>query len=95
LSGLGTVSALQERPAESFDVLVNASLAGMQGFSPFPWALESLLPLRFVGCAVTNPAMTPLIAAAKATGCTTVTGTEMYAALEGLMLHFLRGRDAG
>jgi shikimate dehydrogenase len=42
-----------------------------------------------VGCAITAPAVTPLIAAARAAGCATLTGTEMFACVRDRMVEFL------
>lgn len=96
LEGIGRSAVLQGVPDQPLEVLVNASPAGMRDYPSFPWELDSLLPLSFVGCVVTNPVTTPLIAAARVAGCTTVTGSEMYGALEGLMLAFLGpGRRTG
>jgi shikimate dehydrogenase len=77
--------------ATDFDVVVNASPAGMTGFDPHAVDLATLSPRSFVGCAVTEPAVTPLVSRARELGCVTVTGGEMYAALEGRMLRFLTG----
>ncbi len=75
--------------ATGFDVVVNASPAGMKGFDTPTVDLATLLPHSFVGCAVTEPAVTPLVSRARALGCITVTGGEMYRALEGRMFRFL------
>lgn len=77
--------------ATGLDVIVNASPAGMRGFAESAIELGSLSAQAFVGCAVTEPAITPLIAHARELGCTTVSGSEMYEALEGRMLRFLTG----
>jgi shikimate dehydrogenase len=46
----------------------------------------------FVGCVITAPAVPPMIAAARALGCNTLTGTEMFAQVKGLMVEFLMGK---
>lgn len=79
------------RDPAGFDVIVNASPAGMKGFAAHAVDLQNLPRHAFVGCAVTEPVITPLIARARQLGCTTVSGFEMYAALEGRMLQFLTG----
>jgi shikimate dehydrogenase len=43
----------------------------------------------FVGCVITVPAVPPLIEAARAKGCNTVTGGEMFAQVRELMVQFL------
>lgn len=77
--------------ATGYDVIVNASPAGMRGFETTAVDVATVASHAFVGCAVTEPEVTPLIAHARELGCTTVTGSEMYEALEGRMLRFLIG----
>jgi len=43
----------------------------------------------FVGCVITAPAITPLIAAARAQGCQTMTGAHMFGRVRDLMVDFL------
>jgi shikimate dehydrogenase len=43
----------------------------------------------FIGCVITAPAVSPLIAAARSKGCPTVTGAEMFAQVRELMVQFL------
>ncbi len=76
-----------------FDLVCNATPAGMKEGDPLPLDVASLAPTTFVGCVITVPAVSPLIAAARARGCRTSTGTEMYQALQGAMLDFLLSVD--
>jgi len=41
---------------------------------------------------ITQPAVTPLIAAARAQGCSTMTGSHMFARVRDLMVDFLLGK---
>ena len=45
----------------------------------------------FVGCVITVPAITPLIAAARQLGCATMTGADMFGRVRDLMVDFLLG----
>jgi shikimate dehydrogenase len=45
----------------------------------------------FVGCVITQPAITPLIAAARSKGCQTMTGAHMFGRVRDLMVDFLLG----
>lgn len=72
-----------------FGLVANASPAGMKAGDPLPVEVEKLSPDTFVGCVVTVPAVSPLIAAARERGCRTSTGTEMYQALQSAMVDFL------
>jgi shikimate dehydrogenase len=84
----GRVAAGSADPA-GFDLVLNASPLGMREADPYPVLPEALSPTTFVGCVITAPAVSPLVAAARARGCPTSTGTEMYAEVQQLMLGFL------
>ncbi|WP_399680880.1 shikimate dehydrogenase family protein [Xenophilus sp.] len=90
LAGLGRcpVAAGSADPA-GFDLVVNASPAGMREDDPLPVQAEGLAPGTFVACVVTQPAVTPLIAAARARGLDTSTGNDMFACVRDLMVDFL------
>lgn len=84
----GRVVAGSADPA-GFELVLNASTAGMRPEDPPPVEVGRLAPGSFVGCVVTAPAPTPLIAAARERGCATATGAEMYEQTQKLMLAFL------
>lgn len=90
LAGLGR-AAVENGTADptGFEVVVNASPVGMREGDPLPVEVERLTPSMFVGCVITAPAVTPLIAAARARGCGTVTGSQMFAKVRDLMVDFL------
>lgn len=73
-----------------FDLVANATPMGMRPDDPPPVDLAKLAPEQFVACAVTEPAVTPLIAAARARGCRTMTGVEMFDAQAGTLADFLQ-----
>jgi shikimate dehydrogenase len=72
-----------------YDLVCNATTAGMKTGDPLPIDINKLAAMSFVGCVITVPAVSPLIEAARRLGCPTSTGTDMYNALQGSMLHFL------
>lgn len=72
-----------------YDLVINASPAGMREGDPLPVDAERLQGDAFVGCVITEPAVTPLIAAARARGLGTVTGADMFARVRDLMVEFL------
>jgi shikimate dehydrogenase len=74
-----------------FDVVLNATPAGMQAHDPVPLDITRLQPAMFVGCVITQPAVTPLIAAARGAGCRTVTGADMFVQVRDRMVDFLMG----
>ena len=79
---------------EGYDLVANATPAGMKAGDPLPVDVAKLTPTTFVGCVITVPAVSPLIEAARKIGCPTSTGTEMYNALQGSMLDFLLAPEA-
>jgi shikimate dehydrogenase len=74
-----------------FDVVLNATPAGMQAQDPYPLDIGRLRSTMFAGCVVTLPAVTPFIAAARAVGCRTITGADMFAQVRDRMVDFLTG----
>jgi len=74
-----------------FDLIVNATPMGMKVTDPYPLDIEKIDATMFVGCVITAPVITPLIATARARGCKTVTGTEMFGRVRDLMVDFLLG----
>ncbi|HEV3430904.1 MAG TPA: shikimate dehydrogenase [Paraburkholderia sp.] len=88
--GRGTVRvAGSDVAAESFEVVVNASPMGMRPEDPLPIDVSRLPATTFVGDVVTKPPLTPFIEAARARGCKTVTGTQMFARVCDRMVEFL------
>jgi shikimate dehydrogenase len=75
--------------SEAFDIVINATPMGMQPGDPLPVPATTLKPGMFVGDVVTAPSIPPLIAAARAAGCGTSTGSEMSIKVCELMTDFL------
>ncbi|MCC8403944.1 shikimate dehydrogenase [Paraburkholderia sp. MMS20-SJTN17] len=71
-----------------YDVIVNASPLGMRTGDPLPIDAARLRGTTFVGDVVTKPPLTPLIEAAHARGCRTVTGTQMFECVCDRMVEF-------
>jgi shikimate dehydrogenase len=71
-----------------FDLVVNATPAGMKPDDPLPVLVDELSPQMFVGDVITQPEVTPLLAAAAARGCRTQSGIGMVDAAVLLMLAF-------
>jgi shikimate dehydrogenase len=76
-----------------FDLVANATPLGMKAGDPYPIDVSQLKSSTFVGCVITSPAVSPLVQAARAKGCRTSTGIEMYNALQDLMVDFLIARE--
>ena len=74
-----------------FDIVLNATPAGMRADDPAPVDLSRIAENMFVGCVITVPAITPLVAAAQARGCKTMTGAHMFGRVRDLMVDFLAG----
>ncbi|WP_297369268.1 shikimate dehydrogenase [Acidocella sp.] len=71
-----------------FDIIANATPAGMRAGDPLPVDVARLTPAMFVGDVITAPVETPLLLAARAKGCATQTGIGMFDAVRALMLDF-------
>jgi shikimate dehydrogenase len=72
-----------------YDLIVNATPAGMRPGDPLPVDAAQLDPSAFVGDLITKPAMTPLLEAARRRGCRVVTGEDMFAVQAGHMADIL------
>ena len=72
-----------------FDLIVNATPAGMRDGDALPVQMDAVTAGMQVGCVITAPAITPFIAQARARGCRTVTGTQMFGKVRDLMVDFL------
>lgn len=92
LAGLGQCPVTHgSADPTGFDVVLNATPVGMKETDPYPLDVTRLTAEMFVGCVITAPAITPLIAAARAKGCHTMTGAHMFGRVRDLMVDFLMG----
>lgn len=71
-----------------YDLVINATPMGMRPGDPLPVQVDRLSADCFVGDVVTAPALTPLIEAARARGCGTMTGAGMFEAVCERMVDF-------
>jgi len=71
-----------------FDLVVNATPLGMQADDPLPVQTDKLNPATFVSDVITAPPVPPLLQAARARGCATMTGLEMFAGVCERMVDF-------
>ena len=92
LAGQGTARLLlgSDDPSGN-DIIVNATPAGMRADDPLPVRADWLAADMTVGDVITVPEITPLLAAARATGCRISTGVEMFTAGRDLIVDFLLG----
>ena len=74
-----------------FALVANATPLGMREGDPLPVKVDLLEKDQFVGDVVTRPAIPPLIAAARARGCRTMPGSEMFHAQAVLLAELLMG----
>jgi shikimate dehydrogenase len=96
LAGLGKGRVVVGSPDPTgFDLVANATPAGMKPTDPYPVDVTRFTPAMFVGCVITAPAVSPMVEAARKVGCNTSTGTDMYQALQSAMVDFLLFADAG
>jgi shikimate dehydrogenase len=88
--GAGRVGVGAADPT-GFDLIANATPAGMRVDDPPPVQIARLTPAMVVGEVVTVPEVTKLLAAARAIGCVTATGMDMFMAGRDLIVRFLLG----
>lgn len=72
-----------------YDLVANATPAGMRFGDPYPVLVEKLSPETFCACVITEPIPAPWIAAAIARGCPTSDGVDMFKAEQSMMMDFL------
>jgi shikimate dehydrogenase len=96
LSGQGRAE-VRPGPADptGFDMVCNATPAGMRESDPLPVPRKLLRRSMFVGDVITAPEVTPLLHAAQQAGCRTQTGVAMFGVVQALIIDFLleRGSD--
>ncbi len=73
------------------DIAINATPMGMKATDALPIQADSLNASTFVGCVITQPAVPPLIEAARAKSCRTMTGAGMFEAVRERMVAFYLG----
>ena len=61
-----------------FDIVVDATPLGMKPGDPLAFDASLLVPSQVVADVIPNPEVTPLVAAARAIGCATTTGRDMF-----------------
>src|SRR5215210_6102156 len=86
--GQGRVTAGPADPT-GCDMVCNATPLGMAEGDPLPVAAELLTSSMFVGDVIAGHGLTPLLAAAKAAGCSTANGGQMVEAVQELMVDFM------
>ncbi|MES2512193.1 MAG: shikimate dehydrogenase [Pseudomonadota bacterium] len=90
LAGLGRCPVMHgSADPAGFDIVLNATPVGMQEADPYPLNVNNITAAMFVGCVITAPAVTPLVAVARARGCATMTGADMFDRVRDLMVDFL------
>lgn len=72
-----------------FDVVVNATPAGMREGDALPFDGDKLTASMFIGEVITQPAVSPLVARAREIGCGAITGVDMFVEVRDLMVDYL------
>jgi shikimate dehydrogenase len=86
------VAAADAADPSGFDLVVNATPAGMKPGDPLPVDVSRLAQKMFVADIITMPLVTPLLAAAQAKGCQTQNGPQMFDAQVDFICEFLLGK---
>jgi shikimate dehydrogenase len=87
-----TVVAADKPDVAGFDLIVNATPAGMKASDPLPVDVSKLGAGQFVADVITMPLVTPLLAAAQAKGCGIQNGVQMFEAQVDFIAEFLMGK---
>lgn len=69
---------LGSRNTSGYDLLANASPAGMQINDPFPVDVADIEPRQFLADAITEPSVTPFLEHGMKLGCGIMTGADMF-----------------
>ncbi len=95
LRAYGTVApGIGSTDPSGFDLVINATPMGMKPGDPLPVDVGKLASSTFVGDVVTMPPVPPLIEAARARGCATMTGAGMFEAVRDCILSFYLDKAA-
>jgi len=86
------VAATDKPDPSNFDLVVNATPAGMKDGDPLPVDPSKIASSAFVADVITMPIVTPLLTAARQKGCGTSTGVDMFNAQVDVITDFLLGR---
>jgi len=76
-----------------FDLVVNATPAGMKPGDPLPVDISRLEAKQFVADIITMPVITPLLAAALQKGCHIQNGVQMFEAQVDFITEYLMGKN--
>lgn len=87
------VSIASDPSATNFDIIAHATPTGMKSDDPLPLDVTHLTNQMHVGDVITEPAVPPLIEEARARGCQTTTGIEMFGGHRELVVDFLLHAD--
>ncbi|WP_240722837.1 shikimate dehydrogenase [Poseidonocella sp. HB161398] len=86
----GRVSAGSDDPAGA-DLVANVTPCGMREGDPYPADPSKMHKGQFVADAITKPEVSPMVAAARALGCATMTGAGMFEAQAEILVDYLLG----
>jgi shikimate dehydrogenase len=86
------IVATDKNDPAGFDLIVNATPAGMRESDPSPVDVARLDGKMFVADIITMPLVTPLLAAAQAKGCRTQNGLDMFNAQGDFLTDFVLGK---
>ena len=93
LGGHGhTVTPVDRPDPAGFDLIVNATPAGMKAGDPLPVDASRIEAKQFVADVITMPMITPLLQAALQKGCHIQNGVQMFEAQVDFITEYLMGR---
>ena len=87
-----TITPVDKPDPSGFDLIVNATPAGMKAGDPLPVDPARLEAKQFVADVITMPVITPLLQAALARNCHIQNGVQMFEAQVDFITEYLLGR---
>jgi shikimate dehydrogenase len=87
-----TITPVDRPDPSGFDLIVNATPAGMKAGDPLPVDPSRLESKQFVADVITMPVITPLLQAALARNCHIQNGVQMFEAQVDFITEYLMGR---
>lgn len=88
----GRVSIGSDDPT-GMDLIANVTPCGMRETDPYPADPAKMNAGQFIADSITRPEVTPMLKAAQALGCKTMTGAGMFNAQGERLVDFLLGHD--
>jgi shikimate dehydrogenase len=82
---------VQRNDPTGYDLIANVTPVGMKKDDPYPVDIDQFNAGQFVADAITKPEVSPMVEAARAKGCNTMTGAGMFNAEAEILVDYMLG----